>query len=75
MLGKKMNFTKTEASDGVLLFHGFVSVTQLTGCCQMLYKALFILYIQYFSVWFTPTKNLFHVFLPYKENKLVKMEK
>lgn len=48
---------------------------QLSGCCQMLYKALFILYIQYFSVWFTPTKNLFHVFLPYKENKLVKREK
>lgn len=52
-----------------------MSVTQLTGCCQMLYKVLFILYIQCFSVWFTPTKNLFHVFLPYKENKLVKREK
>lgn len=50
-------------------------VNQLTGCSRMLYKAFFILYIQYFSVQPTPTKNLFHVFLPYKENKLVKREK
>lgn len=41
------------------------------GCC----KAFFILYIQYSSVWFIPIKNLSHVFLPYKENKLVKREK